>query len=134
MGLALLTSGCDILLDHALDCLDDDGPVFDRAILAAPVLNQTYEETILVKIENEPRDDRFIYNMDFSGDLPEGITGRQDGTDGRRWFLRGTPIETGTFNFRLFVSVDEPSGISEQNSGLCYTSRSGDFELTVLEM
>lgn len=132
--LSPLVSSCDILLDQALDCIDDDGPVFNKSILASPVLNQVYNETITVTIENEPRDDRFLYDFNFSGSLPEGITGRQEGTNGRRWFLSGTPIETGTFEFRLYVSVDEPSRFEDENSGLCYTSRSGEFELTVLEI
>ena len=127
-----LLTGCDILFAHALDCLDSDGPEFNKSILAAPVLNQVYQETIVVSINNEPRDDRFNYSFTFRGELPAGLTGMQEGSNGRRYFLDGTPTETGTFKFDLFVSVEEPSEFENNNSGLCYTNRTGNFELTVL--
>lgn len=127
----LALSGCDALFDNAIDCLDSDGPDFDRRVLAMPVLNQVYSEIITARIENEPGDDRFDYSFELIGDLPVGITWRQEEFFGRRVFLEGTPTELGSSEFTLLVAVEERDAFSQQNSGLCFTSRSRRFTLDV---
>jgi len=127
---AILLTACDALIDNALDCVDSDGPEFDRRILASPVLNQVYNETLTVRINNEPLDDRFQYDFEILGEPPEGITITQEPGRGRRLFFEGTAVEEGTFELRIFVSVDS-SGF-ETTSGLCFTNRSRNFELVVL--
>ena len=128
---ALALSGCDLLLDNALDCLDSDGPDFDTRELAMPVLNQVYNEILTARIENEPRDDRFDYRFELIGELPEGITWRQEVSLGRRVFFEGTPVELGTSEFTMLVAVEERDQFSQENSGLCFTSRSRRFILDV---
>ncbi len=128
---AVTLSGCDLLLDNALDCLDSDGPDFDTRELAMPVLNQVYNEVLTARIENEPRDDRFDYRFELIGELPEGITWRQEEFFGRRAFFEGTPVELGTSEFTMLVAVEERDLFSQENSGLCFTSRSRRFILDV---
>lgn len=129
---ASMLAACDALIDNALDCVDSDGPEFDRRVLASPVLNQVYNETLTVRIENEPLDDRFLYDFEIIGEPPEGITITQEPGRGRRLFFEGTAIEEGTFDLRIFVAVDAPSSSFEGTSGLCFTSRSRIFQLMVL--
>lgn len=131
---ALALSGCDVLFDSAIDCLDSDGPEFDRRQLAAPILNQVYSEVLTARIENEPRDDRFDYRFELIGELPAGITWRQEGFSGRRVFFEGTPIELVTSEFTMLVSVEERDQFTTDNSGLCFDSRSRRFILDVQPM
>jgi len=127
----LAVGGCDVLFDSALDCIDSDGPTFDRRELAQPVLNQVYSETVTARIENEPRDDRFLYEFDVLGELPPGITWRQLAGSSRRVAFEGTATELGTYEITLVVAVDEPFLDDTINSGLCYTTRSRRFDLVV---
>jgi len=125
ISLSLLVSslvGCD----SAFDCLDSDGPKFDSGSFSNPTLNQVYSDQIRVSINNEPRDDRFTYEFKLTGQLPNGLQGTSVGRD---YFINGTATDLGTFSFNLFVRVIDPDGNS--NSGLCYTSRSKDFQFTV---
>ena len=131
LAAATLLAGCDALIDNALDCVDSDGPEFDRRILASPVLNQVYNETLTVRISNEPQDDRFLYDFEIVGEPPEGITITQEPGRGRRLFFEGAAIEEGTFELDIFVAVSVSSSSFEGTSGLCFTSRSRNFELVV---
>ncbi len=128
LALLLLLVGCDTLFDTAVDCIDDDGPSFVQRQLAMPVLNQTYSEILTVRIDNEPFDDRFFYDFALEGALPEGIMASQRINGGRDLVFEGTATELGTFPFTVFVAV---GGGGVDTSGLCFTSRSRNFELTV---
>jgi len=121
-ALMLAATGCE----SVVDCLDNDGPEFVRGISENPVLNQVYRQTLTVSINNEPRDDNFRYRFTFSGDLPAGVS---TATSGRNFIIDGTPTETGTFAFTVFVEVDDSLAPSE--SGLCFYSTSRSFEITV---
>jgi len=125
----IFIAGCDPLVDFAIDCIDRDGPEFDKTLLTSPVLNQVYAETITASIDNEPLDDRFDYEFAISGRLPAGLE-----TDeiGRRLIFSGTATETGEFPIQVSVEVSHRNG--NLDSGLCYTTETQAFQLTVLSM
>ena len=125
LPLATLLTGCDV----AIDCPDRDGPRFDTRTIPAAVLNQVYTTTITVNVEDEPYDDRFDYTFRLNGDLPDGV---QTSVLGRQFFIDGTPIESGQFDFELQVAVDD--GLTAFESGLCYRTRRRDFRLDVSVM
>lgn len=131
LGLSL--SSCDLLLDAAIDCLDDDRPQFNRAVLPDPILNQAYRELIQASIKNEPNDDSFEYDFFVSGSLPEGLVTE---ISNREVLVIGTPVELGSFTLGLFVKVISPPGssLSGDDSGLCKTTLGRNFDLTVQEM
>jgi len=123
--LALSLYGCDAVLD----CLDDDGPVFNKGTLEQAVLNQEYADEIVASVRNEPFDARFDYRFVFTGSLPQGVMAFQSG---RRFVFEGTPTESGLFRFTLYVEVDD--GLDPYRSNLCFRSRSTDYRLTVREI
>ena len=126
---ALLLAGCDQLIDLAFDCIDRDGPEFNKTLLISPVLNQVYSETITVSIENEPQDDRFDYDFAISGQLPAGL---QTQELGRQLIFSGTATELGDFQIQVSVEVSHRNG--NLDSGLCFTTESQAYQLTVLPM
>jgi len=125
--------GCAVMLgtgcESAIDCLDNDGPEFQTRTISDPVLNQEYSETISVAINNEPRDDNFLYEFRLQGDLPSGVSGS---SIGRTYFLNGTAIQEGTFRFTVYVSVDD--NLQPEDSGLCFYNASQTYEITVQPM
>ncbi len=126
---AVFLLGCEQLVDLAIDCIDRDGPEFNKTLLAAPVLNQVYSETIIASIDNEPLDDRFDYEFAISGRLPAGI---QTDEIGRQLIFSGTATETGDFPIQVSVEVSHRNG--NLDSGLCFTTESQAYQLTVLPM
>lgn len=125
-----LLGGCD----HAIDCLDNDGPVFNQRALSSPVLNQVYEDRISVSIKNEPLDDQYDYEFSYTGRLPAGITAR---SSGRIYQFEGTPTELGRFEIDVLVKVSGSNSLSfftEDESGLCYNSRRQTFVLDIQTM
>ena len=104
--LSMLLSSCDVLLDKATDCIDNDKPEFNQKTLQVAVLNQEYSQEISVSIANEPYDDWYNYRFSFDGQLPEGL--EWDRFDKRVVTIHGTPTETGIFTFSLTVRVYEP--------------------------
>ena len=131
--LALTLCACDALIDTALDCIDSDGPEFDKKSLATPILNQEYNDKVTVSIRNEPRDNRFNYTFSHQGELPQGLEANYQTGGSRDVFFTGTPTELGTFQYSLFVSVEEPGVPDDFNSGLCYRNNSITYELTVAQ-
>ena len=123
---ALLITGCDTVID----CLDDDGPRFPAVAIEPGILNQVYSETVRVSINNEPRDDNFRYDFNISGALPAGLS---TASSGRDFIFSGTPTETGTFVFTLFVEVEDNFGFDD-DSGLCFFTDSRRYEMTVTMM
>ena len=120
--------------DSALNCLDDDGPEFHTKVISDAFENLEYEQEIIAAVDNEPRDDKFDYEFTFQGDLPEGVFFETFGYS-RRARLKGTPLQAGTYNFRLTVRV-YPAGnhyaSASDTLGLCYTTHSEEFTLVVL--
>ena len=119
-----ILSACDELLDLAVDCLDGDKPELRPAILASPVLNQLYDETILASIRNEPFDDSFTYEFTLTGELPEGI---ETDIEGRNFRLLGTPIELGEYRFSVRVDVLGNNNPFNNTNGLCQTTDTNNY-------
>lgn len=123
--IALVLTGCD----GVLDCLDNDGPVFDKVAIKSAVLNEVYAETIRASVNNEPQDQRFDYQFELTGQLPAGVSTREAG---QQFLFTGTPTESGSFPLTLFVEVDD--GLNAQESGLCYVSETENYVLVVSEI
>ena len=93
-------------------------------MLANPVLNQLYDELILVSIRNEPFDDSFDYQFTLTGELPEGI---ETESDGRTFRLLGTPIELGEYRFSVRVDVIGTDNLFNNTNGLCLTTDTRNY-------
>lgn len=123
--------------DEAVDCIDNDGPVFKTAaILPDAVVGLDYDEMILVEVKNEPRDDDFQYYIESESRLPFGLELDNRGST-RRAYIRGIPTEPGEYRFTLFVRVYDdgfdPGFDSEPATGnLCFTTNRKEFILVVL--
>ena len=115
--------------DAAFDCLDNDGPVFEKQVLLPAVLNQVYTDTIRASVKNEPQDQRFDYRFTITGQLPAGIVAE---SIGQSLVFNGTATVAGDFPFTLYVEVDD--GLNAQDSGLCFVNTTSNYVLKVSEI
>lgn len=133
----IFISGCDVIGDLATDCIDNDGPEFSLKTMPAAYLDQYYLTTIKASIKREPNDSSYNYYFAFDGDLPEGIYFAKNKLN-RSVLFSGTPTKSGTFKFKLSVSVKDPNSDEYSESyddgdDLCYSSIVQDYEIRVTE-
>ena len=136
--MCLSLSACDILLDQIIDCLDNDSPEFSPNQFPAATLNQLYSYSITASINNNPFDSSYHYNISLSGSLPLGLSIKRDVND-RTITISGSPTATGTSNFTLHVTVEDPNEDSYQTTNvyddgdtLCKTSHTQNYSITVI--
>lgn len=128
---SLSFSGCEAV-DRAFDCLDNDVPEFKESTLQPAVLNQAYEDTIRIGINNNALDEWYNYRVELAGDLPPGILFRRDQL---RLYFEGTPMAVGDFGFTLRLEV-VASTLKDQEDidSLCRTVESGVFVIRVSDI
>lgn len=139
LGLWLcLLCGCDVLEDEIYDCIDDDGPVFETRSLPDAYLNEPYQATITIAIENEPFDDSYQYDIEYTATLPPGLSIL---IQQRRIILSGIPTAAGQYPLSFSVEVSLPEGYSSTNfdgdyddgDDLCHSYANKSYQLTVFE-
>ena len=126
-------TGCDVFESILGDCIDFDGPEFNKSSIPSAVLNETYDVTITASINNEPNDSLYGYTISLIGSLPAGVTIYKDSNE-RTIQIIGTPTEIGLFNFKLKVEVTEPYNdyySYDEEYGLCYTEHEENYVLVV---
>lgn len=138
---ALSLMSCDVILDEAFDCIDNDRPYFTQNAIPDAILNQEYSASIKGAIKREPNDDRYNYAFRLEGQLPAGIaTDHQLGS--RTINITGTPTELGSYPFVLKVIVTEPESYydfdqSEESyddgDDLCRNTHEQRYVLEVVE-
>lgn len=135
--LAFMCTGCDILLDEAFDCIDNDKPEFNIKTLPLAYLNEVYSQEIKVNIVHESNDSWYLYQFELDGELPIGMELRTDQFS-RIAEIYGVPVELGEFQFNLKVTVSEPEGDSEADDlyddgdDLCHNTADRDYVINVV--
>lgn len=139
--LCFALSGCDILLDEALDCINNDEPKFDQATLPDAILNQEYSASLTASIRNNPFDELYHYAFDYIGALPSGIdTRHQRGSE--ILHFEGTPTRLGVYDFELrviaydtyyFFDYDQANRHYDDGDSLCRRRHNQRFQIRVVE-
>jgi len=123
LGLLLPLISCEAILDDAINCGPKDA-VLEKKALRVGKLNANYVDSIKASIKNEPGDEDYPYNFYLDGDLPKGIYAE---VHRNRVDILGVPTETGSFRFKLTVSVtfgEDPT---------CSKSKTESYTITVTE-
>jgi len=125
LAIALL-SGCS----ESTRCIGGKVPQFDTAALANPVLNQVYSQVIRASLKNSVEDDLYRYSFTLTGELPTGLSTRQDD---RRFIFEGTPTVLGVFPLELTVTLRNENNLfdSADVDELCRSSSTVAYELNV---
>lgn len=137
LALCLLSSGCELIIDEAYDCLDNDKPEFDVKTLPEATLNEEYSAEITAYLVREPNDSWYQYEFELDGDLPQGVE-LITADYSRTALIYGVPTEYGDFKFNLKVRVFEPDSRYEDDSesyddgdDLCSNTVDRDYHLVV---
>lgn len=137
----LSLSACDILLDEALDCINNDEPKFDQASLPDAILNQEYSATITASIRNNPFDDLYHYAFDYTDALPVGI-GTRHNRGSEVLHFEGTPTRLGVYDFELrviaydtfyYFDYDQANRHYDDGDSLCRRRHNQRFQISVIE-
>ncbi|PRP66038.1 hypothetical protein [Nonlabens agnitus] len=122
-----------ISCDPLTDCIIPTRPELPSSIFNTAVAGQYYEHSLRAQVNNDPRDDSYVYYFTVTG-LPRGMDYEQEG---RRLFIFGNPSERGDYRIRVFLTVepifftDDDGGILEDGDTLCEDSTSRDYTLSV---
>lgn len=141
VALCLGLNGCEILLDEALDCINNDEPKFDQATLPDAILNQEYSASLTASIRNNPFDELYHYAFDYIGALPTGISTRhQRGSE--ILHFEGTPTRLGVYDFELrviaydnyyYFDFDQANDYYDDGDSLCRRRHNQRFQIRVIE-
>ena len=126
LSVIFVLSGCS----ESSRCLGGAVPQFDTDVLANPVLNQVYAQVIRASVKNSVEDDLYRYSFSLSGELPEGLSSRQDD---RRFFFQGTPTILGVFPLELTVTLGDENNLFDYGDAdeLCRRTATVAYELIV---
>lgn len=118
-----------------LECIINRHPELSNKTLVSAKVNQFYSETITANIKNEPLDDNYDYYFSIDGELPQGI---EYYIEYRTVILEGTPLVSGSYNFKVYLSAVQSYNYSEacENNfndcdGLCKESTSKVYTIVV---
>lgn len=118
-----------------IECIINRRPELTSKTLAVAQVNQFYTETITADIKNEPLDDNYDYYFSIDGELPRGIVYV---IEERRIVLEGTPLDSGSYKFKVWLSAEQSYNYSEacENrlndcDGLCEESTSKVYTIVV---
>jgi len=118
--------------EDIIDCIFNVRPELPDKVLKTGGVDQYYFEEFNAGIKNEPRDDDYDYYFEVYGDLPEGIDiffNKKNVT------IKGTPTESGTFKFTLYLTVEPPEyydfETGKYDNPLCSDSTSKRYTITI---
>ncbi|MFD1064271.1 hypothetical protein ACFQ1Q_13530 [Winogradskyella litorisediminis] len=118
--------------DNALECAFGIDPEINENSVANAQLDQEYFQLITAEVDNAANDNAYDYFFRIEGDIPAGI---DIFFYPREIEFSGRPIETGRFNFRVFLSVerfDFETGFYDR-SPTCSNEVSKNFTIEVFE-
>ncbi|MDU8886884.1 hypothetical protein RXV94_11985 [Yeosuana sp. MJ-SS3] len=96
---------CLTSCEQIIECIINKSPELPDKVLEVGLVNAYYSDFINAEIKNEPRDDDYGYYFELYGELPEGI---EMLVDYRKVYFEGIPVESGSFDFTILLSVDPP--------------------------
>lgn len=106
LPLCFTTTGCGELFD----CIINARPTLPSKTLVNGQLGMSYNESIQASVKNAPNDDSFIYYLSIDQGLPPGISYYQQG---RKIIFTGIPTASGTYTFRVDLTIDYPEIVDD---------------------
>ncbi len=115
LTLSFTATGCGELLD----CIANAKPTLPSKTLAIAHMGLPYNETIQASVTNASNDDAFIYYLSVDDGLPPAIDYHQQG---RKIIFTGNPTATGTYTFKVHLTVDYPDSADGDDDDPFYDS------------
>lgn len=119
----LLSFSCETVVD----CLLKINPYIEDKNLSYGNTMQSYEDFIIVRVENAADENYTINTISIEGDLPPGISSTYND---RKISFTGIPTQFGTFNFKVTVVLVD-NDPTTNNDDLCGNTTSKSFQITI---
>lgn len=116
------------------DCIASTEPELESKTLQLGFSGQPYDDIIRASVKNTSDDDAFYYYFSIEGNLPPGISYSEQGRD---LVFQGSSSETGTYNFKVVVSIEYPEsydpeeGFWEDNNRICFGNNTASKNYTI---
>lgn len=136
LAIAIVMTSCDIIADHAFDCINNDRPQFNLNTLPVAILNNEYRVSIKASIKNNALDSSYYYSFILLDPLPSGLRS-ETRWDSDEFTISGTPTEYGSFPFTLKVTAKDRYQFEDDESyddgdSLCDNDHSQHYVLSVV--
>ncbi len=129
---AFLMSGCAELFD----CVASARPNLHSKTLVTGSVGTNYSDFIEADVTNEPNDNNYDYYFSVDGNLPPGMTYREQN---RKIVFSGIPTQSGSFSFRVTLTVDPyddyivgGGGLWEDGNHICFGDDTTKKEFTIV--
>ncbi|WP_299335531.1 hypothetical protein [uncultured Psychroserpens sp.] len=114
------------------DCIVNRRPELPNKSFGVGTIGVYYYEEFDAEIKNEPRDNDYGYEFEVDNGLPDGLVMIQNY---RTVSFEGTPMETGTFKFTVYLYVDPPINYDFETDAyddpLCSESTSKEYTIII---
>jgi hypothetical protein len=128
---AFLLFGCSELLD----CVANARPNIKSKVLRIGTFGITYNDFVEADIINDSDDNSYYYSFSISGNFPPGMSYNQQGN---KVFFNGSPTQSGSFTFKVSLTVDPPEyydpnqGFFEDGNRICFGNDTTAKEFTII--
>ena len=113
------TFGCSELID----CIASTEPELKSKTLRLGYTGQTYSDFVEAAVKNDSHDNDYDYYFTIEGNFPPGLTYFKQG---RKLFFNGSGSQSGTYTFKVVVTIDYPEyydvdqGFWEYDNRICF--------------
>jgi len=124
--LLMMLSSCNSILDCVIS---DTRPELEDRELSSCQRFLFYNELLSVEMQNASNSDYYISDVATTGNVPDGSTCVAEGMDVR---ISGTPVDFGTYEFAIEITV-KPYIVNEDGSGgICSTQSKKNYSISVI--
>ncbi|MEM1002032.1 MAG: hypothetical protein AAGH46_05235 [Bacteroidota bacterium] len=116
--------------EEVFECILGLEPQINETSIEQATIDEPYFDVITAEVKNDAFDDGYDYFFEVVGNLPEGI---ELIYFYRRIELVGTPVESGRFNFTVYLYVESFDDGFVDPSPTCNDEVSKTFTLLVNE-
>lgn len=121
--LSFLLLSCESIVD----CLLKIEPYLEDKNLSNGIVMQSYNDFIVVGIQNGNDENYWIDSVTIEGNLPTGVSSSYDY---RKITFSGTPTVAGVYNFNVKIIVVDNND-DTNNDNLCGNTVSKSYQITI---
>jgi len=113
--------------ESVVDCILKLEPYIEEKNLSNGIVMQSYNDFIVVRVQNGNDENYLIDSITIEGDLPIGVSSSYSY---RKTTFSGTPTVAGVYNFNITIVVKYKDD-NTNNDNLCGNTVSKSYQITI---